>query len=277
LASKHPQIPNAVITLLSDLVPDAETHTSLDSLFKMAGCPGDPPDTSKSAKVVEWLIRVNKDPAIKPLTVLGSILERYMEIHIVDALLGDVDEWDIKDKIQLEEVLKRHDLSYVSPGKVVQINMGTSTEALSSVIRERDFRAVEDEFARALENVATDPRESVSAACNILESLFKIVIEDERLGVPRKQDLPGLWKVIRDYFGFDASSVEDQDLSRIVGGLASVAVGIGALRTHASRAHGSGRSRYKIDARHARLAVHSASTLAVFVIETWDLRKYAHA
>jgi hypothetical protein len=63
------------------------------------------------------------------------------------------------------------------------------------------------------------------------------------------------------------------DIKQILGGLASVAGGIGALRTHAGDAHGRGRGTPGVDARVARLAVHSASTLALFLIETWQKRK----
>jgi hypothetical protein len=49
--------------------------------------------------------------------------------------------------------------------------------------------------------------------------------------------------------------------------------GIGALRTHSSSAHGTGRLRYRIQPRHARLAVHAAHTLAAFIIESWDNKR----
>jgi len=52
-----------------------------------------------------------------------------------------------------------------------------------------------------------------------------------------------------------------------------LANGIGALRTHGSSAHGSGRVRYHLQPRHARLAVHAAHTIASFIIESWDNKK----
>lgn len=61
-------------------------------------------------------------------------------------------------------------------------------------------------------------------------------------------------------------------IKQILGGLANVAGGIGALRTHAGDAHGRGRGTPRVDARVSRLAVHSASTLALFLIETWQKR-----
>ena len=62
-------------------------------------------------------------------------------------------------------------------------------------------------------------------------------------------------------------------MKKIISGLLSIVNGIGAFRTHASSAHGQGRKVYKLKPRHARLAVHSANTLAMFVLETWDEKK----
>lgn len=146
---------------------------------------------------------------------------------------------------------------------------------LEEFIRERDIAAIDLEFNRALSNVESSPREAVSAASNILESLCKIYIDDERLDKPVKQDLKPVWIIVRKHLGFDPSQIEDQDLQTILTGLISIVDGIGALRTHASSAHGSGRKNYKLEPRHARLAIHSAHTVALFVLESWK-KKQAH-
>ncbi|MEO9946799.1 abortive infection family protein [Paraglaciecola sp.] len=46
-----------------------------------------------------------------------------------------------------------------------------------------------------------------------------------------------------------------------------------SARTHASSAHGEGRKVYNLKPRHARLAINSAHTVALFVLETWDERR----
>jgi Abortive infection C-terminus len=59
----------------------------------------------------------------------------------------------------------------------------------------------------------------------------------------------------------------------ILSGLATVVEGIGALRTHGGDAHGRERGYKRLDRRIASLAIHAASTIALFLIETWQ-RKY---
>ena len=82
-----------------------------------------------------------------------------------------------------------------------------------------------------------------------------------------------LWRSIRTDLGFDPSRLEDDDLKKILSGILSVVDGIGAFRTHASSAHGQGRKLYNLKPRHARLAINSAHTMALFVLETWDERR----
>jgi len=60
----------------------------------------------------------------------------------------------------------------------------------------------------------------------------------------------------------------EPDIKRILGGLANVSRGIGSLRTHCGDAHGRGKGVQRIDSRIARLAIHSASTVALFFLET---------
>lgn len=102
-------------------------------------------------------------------------------------------------------------------------------------------------------------------------------IEDNGLEMPSKQDLQSVWNVVRKELGFDPSRVEDQDLRSILTGVIAVVHGIGALRTHASSAHGAGRKPYRLEPRHARLAVHAAHTVTLFILESWERKNRRHA
>lgn len=61
-------------------------------------------------------------------------------------------------------------------------------------------------------------------------------------------------------------------MRQILGGLTSVAKGIGALRTHGGDAHGREHSHSRLDTRTANFAINAASSIALFLIETWELR-----
>lgn len=48
---------------------------------------------------------------------------------------------------------------------------------------------------------------------------------------------------------------------------------LGSLRTHSGDTHGRGKNTSHVDSGLARLAIHSASTVAKFFIETWQRQK----
>lgn len=237
------KIPVPVIGVLSEIIPDAETHASLDRLFMYAEAPGEPPAGSKPVKVQEWLRRVNLDGSVDPMRILGRLIEGYMEADC--NALGVSGEINRSRKAKLDTILARCELRYVRGGTIAT-GLGPATKTLEDLIRGRSIDALDEEFARAVRNVESSPREAVSAACNILESVCKVYIADEALDPPAKQDLQGVWGVVRKHLGFDASLVEDQDLKQIVSGLLGIVSGIGALRTHASSAHGRGRVAYRL-------------------------------
>jgi hypothetical protein len=269
-------IPAPVIAVLSENMPVVETHASLDNLFSYAEAPGEPPEGSKPVKVQAWLRRVNKE-SDHPLVVLGRLIECYIELSDIEdatSTWSGIPTVDVKKefKAKLESILLRCNLAYLTGG-IISDGSSAASRSLTELIKSRDIPSIDAEFDRALANVNSEPREAVSAACNILESIFKTYITDEKLEMPQKQDLQNVWKVVRSDLGFHPGALEDEDLKKILSGVLSVVDGIGAFRTHASSAHGQGPKIYNLKPRHARLAIHSAHTIALFVLETWDERK----
>jgi hypothetical protein len=264
------EIPGSVVAIVADFVAETETHATLDSLFTYADAPGDPPPDSKRAKALAWLRRANKTDSCNPLSVLGKVIENYMDREVDQS-----SSWDDKTIVfreRLSKLLSNAGLTYQAGGMVLPL-VGSPSKGLADFIRDRDFAAIDREFQRAIANAETDPREAVSAASNVLESLCKIYIEDEDLEPPAKLDLQGVWNAVRKELGLDPARVEDQDLKQILSGMISIVHGVGGLRTHSSSAHGSGRKAYKLEPRHARLAIHSAHTIALFLLESWERKR----
>lgn len=266
-------IPAPVIAVLAEGIPEIETHASLDNLFFYADAPGEPPEGSKPVKTQAWLRHINKE-SDDPLVILGKLIECYIEIveedlTDIDIVFGVTPSQKLEFKRKILAILERCNLLYIQGG-LISDGSSSPSKSLQELIKGRDIPSIEAEFFRALKNVNSSPREAVSASCNILESIFKVYIADEGLPQPKKQDLQNVWKVVRADLGFETNRVEDNDLKKILSGILSVVDGIGAFRTHASSAHGQGRKGYIIKPRHARLAIHSAHTLALFILETWD-------
>ena len=270
-------IPRPIISVLSEKLPDLETHASIDSLFMYADAPGEAPEGSKSVKVLEWLNRTNKTSE-QPLQVLGKLLEKYMElpdfetIPSYDTFKLSQYQKSLEFKDSLIELLGKYGLTYILGG-IISNGGSLPSQSLKSLIQHKNIPAINLEFERALKNVDLQPLEAVSAACNILESVCKVFIEEEKLAFPAKQDLRNLWKIVATALNFDPSQLQDDDLKKIISGMLSVVDGISAFRTHGSSAHGQGKIMYKPKPRHARFAVNSAHSLALFVLETWNENK----
>jgi len=255
------RIPMPLMSVLSDVIPEQETHASIDALFMYADAPGEPPEGNKQVKVQAWLMRANKESE-NPLGVLGRLIERYMET-------APDDEFRQGAKERIQNALDQCRLRYI-PGGHISPGGSLPSATLIDVIKKKNLVAIETEFHRALANLQRSPREAVSAACNMLESVCKTFIEDNKLEMPFKKDLRSVWAIVRKELKFEPGSLEDEDLKKILSGMLSAVDGIGSLRTHASSAHGQGRKTYRLEPRHARLAVNAPHTVSMFVLETWS-------
>ncbi|WP_460255511.1 abortive infection family protein [Acidiphilium sp. MT5] len=96
-----------------------------------------------------------------------------------------------------------------------------------------------------------------------------------QLPLPAKRDISSLYKAIRDPLGLSPERTNlapeiAEDVRKVLSGLITSIEGIGSLRTHGGDAHGRERGFRRVDARIARLAIHSASTAALFILETWQ-------
>jgi len=257
------RIPPRLIAIIASLLADCGSHKLLENLLLRAGLPHPPLRGTMLEKAQSCLERLNDDANRQPLVVLGRIVAPYLDRESI------ADDEQATRIGELRAALDDDGLRYIGNGTLVSTS-STPSRCLEDFIKDRDLSSVNLEFERGTSNIETNPREALSAACNILESVFKTIIEEEGLTMPRKRDLKPVWAVVRDHLNLHPEKVSDRDIKAILSSLAGVVDGLGAYRTHASSAHGAGKKMYKLEPRHARLAVHAAHTIALFVLETWN-------
>jgi hypothetical protein len=195
-------------------------HKSLEALFYSAGAVGEVPQGNCVTKCQEWLKRLHKEVAV-PTAVLGKVLEEFMEVD--NAYKAEEQEPGRK---KIREVLGRFGLSYHTGGLLLGATNALPTKSLTQVLKDRELPEVDKEFERALANVESDPPASITAACSILESLFKVYIEDNKdVEMPTDQSIKPLWKTVSKHLGFDPSVVEDEDLKKILSGMTLLSMG----------------------------------------------------
>jgi hypothetical protein len=118
--------------------------------------------------------------------------------------------------------------------------------------------------------LGTDPEGAITAACSMVESVCRCILQEMDLPLPAKKDISHLVGEVQRQLNISPARADlAPDVKQILGGLGNAANGIGALRTHAGDAHGRDKGAVTADARLARLAIHAASTISLFFIETW--------
>lgn len=163
-------------------------------------------------------------------------------------------------------------------GKAVLRKRGSGAAVVGAITNKTatlDFGTVSRDLDRATRNAEDDPEDAVTAACATLEAVCRSILLELGLNLPAKKDISTLVRAVQEPLGLspgrtDLPDLIAGDIRKILTGLTTTAEGIGALRTHGGDAHGRERGHRQIDPRIARLAIHGSSTLALFLIETWE-------
>lgn len=168
--------------------------------------------------------------------------------------------------------------------KVFEVSTNASiAAALKDKAHALDMESVNSDFERALKESESDPSSAITAACSTVESVCKCILDEMKIPYPKSKDIKGLVKEVAKHLDLspgrdDLPKEWEQDIRTILSGLINVTAGIGSLRTHAGDAHGKGKNPIPADSRIARLAIHAASTVSLFYIETWQrIESQAHS
>ena len=122
------KIPEAMIRLLSEIIPDFYNHEGINFLFLSASAPNNNPEGSEPIKVMNWLKAINVE-CEDPLDILGGIVgcffSEYCNVHSTlqspKVFQCPVEEFekiykDAQEKIT--ETLSENGLTYVESGLI---------------------------------------------------------------------------------------------------------------------------------------------------------------
>jgi hypothetical protein len=179
----------------------------------------------------------------------------------------------------LGECLKEEGFKYVYEGRKIRLYTQDDNLVILDDLRLKTaafaLDTVQLDLERAQSAANTDPEDAITAACSLLESLFRTIIIASGEELPEKKDIGGLWKIVQKVLRLapdrsDLPSEVADDVRKLLGSVSNSVFQIGSLRTHAGDAHGRESGRKRVDARIARLAINSAQASALFCIETWE-------
>ncbi|WP_342107968.1 abortive infection family protein [Methylobacterium sp. SI9] len=173
----------------------------------------------------------------------------------------------------------RDPLTAVKNGRIQVLSRpGAIISELSVKSEHLGFDTVQRDIARAMLSLAEDPEDAVTAGCSMIESVCRSILTELGIPLPDKRDIDGLARAVQAPLGLSPGQKNipaevERDVRQILGGITSVAKGVGALRTHAGDAHGREAGYPSLDVPTARFAINAAASLALFLIETWELRQ----
>lgn len=121
------------------------------------------------------------------------------------------------------------------------------------------------------------PSEAIGKAKELIETICHTILEERKVPIDSSWDLIKLLKQTTKHLNLTPDEIDDahkaaESIKNILRSLSTVVQGLGELRNHYGSGHGK-KSKFKgLSPRHAKLAVGSAQTLAIFLLETHKVR-----
>lgn len=127
-------------------------------------------------------------------------------------------------------------------------------------------------------SIENSPHISIGLAKELIETCCKSIFEDRNETYDRGWDLPRLMKETTKLLKLTPEDIPNEvkaasSIKQILGSLSSVVQGIGEIRNEYGSGHGKDGNFKGLQPRHAKLAVGASSTLAIYLLETHEIRK----
>jgi hypothetical protein len=127
--------------------------------------------------------------------------------------------------------------------------------------------------------MGSDPPGAISASKELVESVFKLILDDYQEPWSKSDDMMDLYKKVARALRLNAEAVPDsaRGSKAAVKALRAMVTTIQSLtemRNAIGLGHGTSSSSPALT-RHARLAFNTAIAITEFLLETWDVRKAA--
>ena len=152
-------------------------------------------------------------------------------------------------------------------------NIKPSDITISEGLKSFDEDGINAIWTKALERRKSDPEGAITMARTLMESVCKHILDSSNVVYDKdKTELPDLYKLTSKELNIAPSQHTTEVFKQILGGVASVVNGLGALRNRLGDAHGKGKAQIRPAQRHAQLAVNLAGATALFLIETWQFK-----
>ena len=163
-------------------------------------------------------------------------------------------------------------------GRFVGTSVAPGINSAKEVLCGTDIGYISQQITRMETAVNQDPELAIGTAKELVETCCKSILSTCNVQFSKNDDLPKLVKSTVKKLELTPADIPNQakasdTIKRLLSNLATITQGVAELRNHYGTGHGKLSASNGLQPRHAKLAVGSASTLAVFLTETYKVRK----
>lgn len=149
----------------------------------------------------------------------------------------------------------------------------TPLNSLKEKFSGTDTSYVLQQITRMEAAVENDPSLAIGTAKELVETVCKTILKERKIKLTGNKNLPKLVKATAKELKLTPSDIADDakasdSIKRLLSNLATITNGVAELRNSYGTGHGKEAKSRGLTSRHAKLAVGSASTLAIFLVET---------
>jgi|ERR1017187_1147366 hypothetical protein len=169
---------------------------------------------------------------------------------------------------RIEEALRATAAGVQTLSATANLPLRDLDAGLVEVATRLNFGNVIQLWHEAQSALGVDPPEAATRASRLIETLCKHILHTKGKTLPGDQSIQHLYKAASKALVLGPEQQSSDDLRAIGLGMTALTSGVGALRTHAGTAHGTGPTSQPVTFSQARLAVNAAGVLATFLMDT---------
>ena len=261
----------AVLTDLREHFVQEHVLRTIKDAFRNQGIKQEPggavPVSGERRQLVEEYYTSLDFTDVKDVQRLLRIIERELILHPPDS-----EQLNASPLGRVVIALEQE--GYQIEGNKILPNAKTPLVSLQGHLQAVNSQSIRDDWLRMLQAAEQDPEDAITSARAVIESTCKSILDELQIPYEHGWKLSRLYKKTAQALQLSPEGYREQVFKQILGGMFSVAHGLAEVRNAFGDAHGKGKHPVRASARHARLAVNTAGTLAVFLLETFEARQH---
>jgi hypothetical protein len=192
--------------------------------------------------------------------------------NVLSTLEEQNNEWAKNQFRSMKKWIEKDGFQY-SNGKVIPVGKNRAMEEIADATVSFDMPELHRQIERMKNAVEDDPGLAIGTAKELVETTCKTILEERGIPFDEDEKISKLVKEARKALGLVPDNIPNSAkgskiIHRLLSNLGNIAQGLGELRNLYGTGHGKTGKSKGLSARHARLAVGAASTLATFLFET---------